>query len=283
MIEVPNGAYSAPVAALLSLGKPAASNRRARPWNDYQARGITEEHVPDLIRMATDEALNREPDTSTGVWAPLHAWRALGQLGAFAAVEPLLTLADQLDDDPWLADDLPVLMSMIGGATLPYLEGFLANADRTKGARVTIASAVARIGQDHADLAEDCRGVLRAQLVQHAQQPAELNASIVSELIDLGASADIDLIREAYSADDVDLGVAGDIEEVEIELGLRSARTTAPPPLFVRAPDALRARSEPVGGGGKQPTGPLGQRKIGRNEACPCGSGRKYKRCCGRS
>jgi len=23
------------------------------------------------------------------------------------------------------------------------------------------------------------------------------------------------------------------------------------------------------------------QRKIGRNEPCPCGSGRKYKRCCG--
>lgn len=25
-----------------------------------------------------------------------------------------------------------------------------------------------------------------------------------------------------------------------------------------------------------------GQRKIGRNEPCPCGSGKKYKRCCGR-
>lgn len=24
-----------------------------------------------------------------------------------------------------------------------------------------------------------------------------------------------------------------------------------------------------------------GGRKIGRNERCPCGSGRKYKRCCG--
>ncbi|MEM7581916.1 MAG: SEC-C metal-binding domain-containing protein [Acidobacteriota bacterium] len=22
--------------------------------------------------------------------------------------------------------------------------------------------------------------------------------------------------------------------------------------------------------------------KIGRNEPCPCGSGRKYKKCCGR-
>jgi preprotein translocase subunit SecA len=24
------------------------------------------------------------------------------------------------------------------------------------------------------------------------------------------------------------------------------------------------------------------QRKIGRNEPCPCGSGKKYKKCCGR-
>ena len=23
------------------------------------------------------------------------------------------------------------------------------------------------------------------------------------------------------------------------------------------------------------------QKKVGRNDACPCGSGRKYKRCCG--
>ncbi|RAZ95039.1 hypothetical protein DK853_32050, partial [Klebsiella oxytoca] len=23
------------------------------------------------------------------------------------------------------------------------------------------------------------------------------------------------------------------------------------------------------------------QRKIGRNEPCPCGSGKKYKNCCG--
>jgi preprotein translocase subunit SecA len=24
------------------------------------------------------------------------------------------------------------------------------------------------------------------------------------------------------------------------------------------------------------------QRKVGRNEPCPCGSGKKYKHCCGR-
>ena len=30
-----------------------------------------------------------------------------------------------------------------------------------------------------------------------------------------------------------------------------------------------------------QPQAPLHRRKVGRNEPCPCGSGRKYKRCCG--
>ena len=27
---------------------------------------------------------------------------------------------------------------------------------------------------------------------------------------------------------------------------------------------------------------PAKKRKIGRNELCPCGSGKKYKKCCGR-
>ena len=35
---------------------------------------------------------------------------------------------------------------------------------------------------------------------------------------------------------------------------------------------------------GRQPVGavaaPTGRRKIGRNQPCPCGSGKKYKRCC---
>jgi len=29
-----------------------------------------------------------------------------------------------------------------------------------------------------------------------------------------------------------------------------------------------------------QPVEPVKQRKIGRNESCPCGSGKKYKKCC---
>jgi uncharacterized protein YecA (UPF0149 family) len=30
------------------------------------------------------------------------------------------------------------------------------------------------------------------------------------------------------------------------------------------------------------PPGPGGLPKVGRNEPCPCGSGKKYKKCCGK-
>ncbi|NSW92407.1 MAG: SEC-C domain-containing protein [Firmicutes bacterium] len=30
-------------------------------------------------------------------------------------------------------------------------------------------------------------------------------------------------------------------------------------------------------------TGPIKVEKTGRNDPCPCGSGKKYKKCCGKS
>ena len=37
-----------------------------------------------------------------------------------------------------------------------------------------------------------------------------------------------------------------------------------------------------VGGDGSSPASPVKKKKIGRNDPCPCGSGKKYKNCCGR-
>jgi preprotein translocase subunit SecA len=44
-----------------------------------------------------------------------------------------------------------------------------------------------------------------------------------------------------------------------------------------------RAASTPVGGPTKPTTVRRSQPKVGRNDPCPCGSGKKYKRCCGAS
>jgi uncharacterized protein len=41
------------------------------------------------------------------------------------------------------------------------------------------------------------------------------------------------------------------------------------------------AMQKPNGGFGDRPKPFVQVRKVGRNEPCPCGSGKKYKRCCG--
>ena len=38
-----------------------------------------------------------------------------------------------------------------------------------------------------------------------------------------------------------------------------------------------------AGGDGTVKKQPVRAKKIGRNEPCPCGSGKKYKNCCGRN
>ena len=50
----------------------------------------------------------------------------------------------------------------------------------------------------------------------------------------------------------------------------------------VKRERVANATSESVGGDGTVKKQPRKVKKIGRNEPCPCGSGKKYKNCCGR-
>ena len=52
------------------------------------------------------------------------------------------------------------------------------------------------------------------------------------------------------------------------------------PEAFTIYADAGRAAQQRVHPAGRQP---VRSEKIGRNEHCPCGSGKKYKKCCGRA
>ena len=90
--------YAAPVRQLLSIGETHSYD--PAEWPDYCARfALGHEHIGDLIRMACDAGLNQADSSSNEVWAPMHAWRALGQLRAEEAVLPLLALLRAAEDD----------------------------------------------------------------------------------------------------------------------------------------------------------------------------------------
>src|SRR5262249_30831408 len=98
--------YPEPVARLLTLGDPGGLGGE---WPDYLGFGLRAEHVPDLIRMATDPALNLGDPDSPEVWAPLHAWRVLGELKGVEGIGPLLALLENedMEDDDWVREELP--------------------------------------------------------------------------------------------------------------------------------------------------------------------------------
>src|SRR6266851_5168089 len=128
--------YPAPVDKLLTYGDP----RDSQAWPNYVQLGLTQDHVPDLIQMALDRDLMWADSDALEVWAPVHAWRALGQLRAESAIQPLIGLwreqgkAEGLDD--WLLDDLPKALALIGETAIPALMTYLNTPNNASYARI---------------------------------------------------------------------------------------------------------------------------------------------------
>jgi len=66
----------------------------------------------------------------------------------------------------------------------------------------------------------------------------------------------------------------GEPVAVADEDGIRAAAAAAPAATAVKAP----SRREPS----RRQAAQRASKKVGRNDPCPCGSGQKYKKCCGR-
>ncbi len=220
--------YGPPVDKLLTLGDAHDSMDH---WPDYVALGLGPEHIPDLVRMATDEEPRQADSEGLEVWAPIHAWRALGQLRAEAAIEPLTGLLHQIDDDDddWVGEELPEVYGMIGPAATQALAAYLADASHPLYARIAAAHSFAEIGKSHPGSRADCVAALTAQLERFAENDHTLNAFLVSFLIDLKAIESAPVMERAFAAGRVELPVAGDWEDVQIGLGLRQTRETPRP------------------------------------------------------
>lgn len=257
--------YKNPVAKLLNFG----DFRNLKEWPDYpQEFGFTNEHISQLIEMATDEELNYAASDTLEVWAPIHAWRALGQLKAEQAIEPLMQLFHELEDIDWTLEELPIVYKMIGSKAIPALAGYLADDFHRTFPRITAAASLAKIGNTHPESKEQCKLLLKKQLEHFQDSDPGLNASLITYLIDLQAVEALPIIKKSFDGDKVNLMVTGDFEDVEIAFGVRTHRS-APGPLPPLQKTAISAKSTKNK-----------KEKIGRNEPCPCGSGKKFKKCC---
>lgn len=226
--------YSPPVDQLLTYGDCL----KMRGWPDYLQLGLTSEHVPELIHMATDEDLHFADSESLEVWAPVHAWRALGQLRAEAAIKPLVALlahTDEDEEDDWTPEELPHVFAEIGPAAIPDLITFLADSRHGVYSRTAAANGLQHIAEKQPAARDEVVTALIRQLEQFDDQGENFNAFLISSLIDLKATEALPVIEQAFAADAVEEFVMGDWEDVQIEFGLKTERETPRPNYFLES------------------------------------------------
>jgi len=217
--------FQPPVDKLLTYGE--SNLIPPDEWPDYRELGIGPEHIPDLIRMATDKELNEADTESREVWAPMHAWRALGQLHAVEAVEPLLGLFDRLEYDDWVIEELPDVFSIIGPAALPILAEHIADLSHTDSSRISAIAGIENIGKRWPDARGESITLLEERLKRFEENEPDVNGFIVGALVELGAREAAPVIERAFDEGYVDPMVMGDWDDVQVELGLKSAEEVA--------------------------------------------------------
>lgn len=267
--------YFPPLDKLLTYGSCLEING----WPNYLELGFTERHVYNLIEMALDKELHDNLSDSGDVWAPLHAWRTLGQLKAISAAKPLLKLLSRVDEnfDDWIQEEIPEVFKMLDPETIPVIQHYIKTNNDGEWANITAIHCLEIIGSKYPESRKKCIEILSGQLKMCEQFNSNYNGFLVFYLVDLKAVEIIELIEEAFKKDVVDLSIMGDFEEVEIALGLRTERLTPLPRLrFFDIDDDSEDYNYPQSSNQIVRSTP----KIGRNESCPCGSGRKYKKCC---
>jgi hypothetical protein len=232
--------YLPPVDRLLKLGAEPA---RRRTWPDYRLLGLEDRHVPALIRMAVDPALHAAEERNPAGWAPVHAWRALGQLRATAAAGPLILLLQRELGSDWVFREVPLVLGMIGPAALPGATMLLFDDAFDEELRIAATTVIVTTGIEYPERRDEAAALVVKQLEDWKDQGRQLNGFLVSGLIDLQETDAAPLMQAAFAANAVDLDVNGDWEDVQIDLGLLEDRIT-PPPSFGAPGPAPRASAK---------------------------------------
>lgn len=222
---MPTDNYPPSVARLLELGRLPLD----QDGFSYRALGLSETDVPQLCRLAQDHSRHDQAVDDPQAYASLHAWRALGELRAEAAIDTLIGELRHADRDDWMTEELPAILGKIGPAAIPALTVYLGDACQGTGSRAMAMSSLSAIAHGFPESRGRCVASVSAELSRFAEQDAEFNAMLIGELCVLVAVEAAPLIEQAFTAGAVELSIVGDWEDVQIDLGLLPRRLASAP------------------------------------------------------
>lgn len=210
---------------------------------------LSADDVPSLIELVKrwpdpnwpDDAELPQSKGNERVMLPVTAWRALGDMQAAAAVEPLIEMLRNFNDgDDWVFEDLPPVFGRIGEPAILPLTCTMQDPSQPELVRQIAAAGLRSIALRLPATRDRIVGSLTEQMAKAADNSITLNTYVLCELLDLNAAEAAEPIERAYAQNLIDVGMNGEWETVRKELGVEGLGLGMPEHPF-NTIDRLRA------------------------------------------
>jgi tetratricopeptide (TPR) repeat protein len=294
--DLPQHRLAAPYAKLFRMGKGDFPEVYEAIASELK-RGDVNAAARQLLSMVLDETYydytEEDDETETGdprSWTRLHALCTFQLLGDAAriGIEPLLSLLD--DDDDYVNEASAFYYAAMGEPAIEPLAKALTDSDEDTYYRAGAGGALAEMGEQHPELRDRIVSILEQALILEQEDKTTV-ALLISNLLDLDARESLPIIQQAFAEERVDLSVL-QMPEVEEHFELP---VVTPYIDWTKLPEFADEMGEdyedwseeapPLAPDDEEPreiqTPFVAEAKVGRNDPCPCGSGKKYKKCCG--
>lgn len=252
------------------------------------ARGS--EAVPALCEIVSSEEWWRNQDSA----AAIHAMHLLGAIGDPSAASALLAPMERDEPSDFLTENMPGILARLGIEALSVLRRFVDDPDQDTILRSVVYTGLVGMAILQPELRDQVKAIGRELALSCLKERNLFPAGIGLSLAGYRDSTDVELLHQLYHNQlwddryfcnwrDIEKTSSRGLTDHDVEHATRDPMLYFAPAEQARlgelwreyeasaklAPDPLT----PVAA----PPGP----KVGRNAPCPCGSGKKYNKCCG--
>ena len=247
--------------------------------------------IPYLAQILDgDEYWSIDEKTLGRGWAPISALHLLAAIADPDGLEPILRVLHRRPDDlgDWLTEDIPSILACFGLAAVDPVKEIVSNRYLDVYVRVVASRALSLIAREHPDCKDGIIDFFHKILVREKEDKTFLSFC-VGDLAEIKDPSSKPIIRSLFDGGRID-------EEIITWSCIKDIYHTWGDDLLARKEDPmsffspenlnyLRKIDEAPSEHGTQSTEPWSaleepERRVGRNDPCPCGSGKKYKKCC---
>lgn len=271
--------YNDHIATLFILGRKGLTTRDTIDY--IEEFRFTQEDIPELLKLAQDTDIftfdysDMSDDEGWEFYGVIHAWYALSMLKASQAKDIFIHLIENTDNgysDDWILSGFRDLIKPYRQEIYPYFIETILSEKHDQWVRVEYLDVLRDMAQE--DEIEMSIIDTLIETILKTSKDEIVNTMAISACIKLKFIHHHDLIAQCFAEQTVDIDHVGDLEDVEIAMGLKTKREhpkklTEMQKIFA----SFHKNNEPETYVREEP-------KIGRNDHCPCGSGKKYKKCC---